>query len=208
MGDHRHLLFRNSVSFVLVLVFVLVAAPVSAAVGAGDRPLTFTDLMMLRQIQDNVISNDGGWVAYALVPDRGDGEAMVRSTTGDTEYLIERGSGPAISADGLWVAAVIEPTLEEKEKAPPKKGKQSGGKDDDKPKKGLSLLNLKTGAEERIEKVEEFAFAEDGRWLAYKHYEEKKTPDDDHDDGQEEGEPAEAREEKPEKKEHPSLSPR
>jgi len=192
MCDVRHLFFRSAV--------VLALAAVAVVVDAGDRPLTFSDLMKLRQIQDAAISKDGAWVAYALVPDRGDGEAVIRSIAGDTEYLVERGSGPQISADGLWVAAVIEPTLEEREKARDKKGKKGGGKDDDKPKKGLSLLNLGAGTEERIEKVETFAFSEDGRWLAFKHYEEKKAPDEDSEDGTKEEEPTEGEDETPEKK--------
>ncbi|MCJ7756192.1 MAG: hypothetical protein MUP13_16650, partial [Thermoanaerobaculales bacterium] len=49
-------------------------------------------------------------------------------------------------------------------------------KDDDKPHKGLTILDLGSGAEERIEEVEAFALSEDGRWLAYKLYEEKKKP--------------------------------
>lgn len=194
MLDLRHLLPRNT----LVLALVVVAVAIGA--DAGDRPLTFSDLMKLRQIHGAVISKDGGWVAYTLVPDRGDGEAVMRSIPGDTEYRVVRGSGPEISADGLWVAATIEPTLEEREKAPDTKGKNKGGKDDDKPKKGLSLLNLKTGAEEPIEKVEAFAFSENGRWLAFKHYEEKKAPDDEAEDGLEEAEPAAEEDETSEKK--------
>ena len=193
MFDLRHFLPRFSILLVLVAAAVVV--------DAGDRPLTFSDLMKLRQIQGAVISKDGAWIAYALVPDRGDGEAVVRSTSGDTEYLIERGGEPVISANGLWVAAAIEPTLEEREKAQGKKKKNGGGKDDDKPKKGLSLLNLKTGAEERIEKVEAFAFSEDGRWLAYKHYEEKKAPDEDAADTTQESELPEGEDENAEEKE-------
>src|SRR5210317_1015859 len=101
----------------LCSLLVLAIAATAVTVDAGDRPLAFSDLMKFRQIEGAVISKDGRWIAYALVPDRGDGEAVVRSTAGDTEHLIERGSNPDISSDGLWAAAVIEPTLEEKEKA-------------------------------------------------------------------------------------------
>ena len=163
------------------LVAVLAVFAVWAtALHAGDKPLTFEDLMKFRQIQDASISEDGAWVAYALIPDRGDGEAVAQSTTSDTIFRIERGDDPVISADGRWVAAVITPTLEESEKAKAKKGKKNGEKkDDDKPKNGLSLLDLRDGSEQRIEEVEAFAFSDDGRWLAYKHYEEKEKPDED-----------------------------
>jgi len=167
----------NSRSRVAVcLVSVLVATFV---VEAGDRSLSFEDLMKFRQIHGATISEDGQWVAYALVPDRGDGEAVVRSTTSGHEFRIERGSEPVFSADGLWVAASVTPSLEERESAEAK-GKKRGSAedDDDKPKTGLSILDLRTGSEERIERVESFAFSSDGRWLAFKHYEQKKDEDE------------------------------
>ena len=196
MFDFHFFLFRNS---------VLVLAIITSAVGleAGDRPLTFEDLMKFRQIRNPTISEDGAWVAYALVPDRGDGETEVRSVTAEALFRIERGDSPVISADGLWVAAAITPTLEEREKDQKKKGKEGPGKnDDDKPKKGLSLLDLRTGSEQRIEKVEAFAFSDDGRWLAFKHYEEKKKPAEDSEEGPKEAE-QEADQEK--KKKRPKL---
>ena len=49
------------------------------------------------------------------------------------------------------------------------------------------MVNLLTGEEERIEKVETFALSDDGRWLAYRHYEEKKK------DEEKKEEPAEER---------------
>mgnify|MGYP001826256743 CR=1 FL=1 len=116
----------------VVLVTVVLGA---FAAEAGERPLTFEDLMKFRQIRAATISEDGEWVAYALVPDRGDGEAVARSTTSEREFRVERGSGPVFSADGRWVAASITPSLEEREKAEAKgKKKGSAKNDDEKPK--------------------------------------------------------------------------
>ena len=196
MTDSRVFQLRYLVA-VLAVFFVW-----AAALDAGDRPLTFEDLMKFRQIQNASISENGVWIAYALVPDRGDGEAVAQSTTSGTVFRIERGEAPEISADGFWVAAAITPTLEEREKAKAKKGKNGGGKNDDEPKKGLSLLDLRTGSEQRIEKVEAFAFSDGGRWLAFKHYEEKAEPDKDSGE-----DPEEATEEmdEDEKKKEPEL---
>jgi hypothetical protein len=163
----------------LVVGVLLATLSVAAMAEAGDRPLTFEELMKFRQIRDAVISEDGQWVAYALVPDRGDQEVVVRSTSNDSAFRIERGSGPVISADGRWVAAAITPTLEEREKARAKKGSNGGDDNDEKPKEGLSLLDLQTGVEERFEKVKTFSFSEGGRWLAAKHHQEKKESDKD-----------------------------
>jgi hypothetical protein len=169
---------------VAVLVIILASA---VGVQAGDRALTFEDLMKFRQIRDASISEDGAWVAYALIPDRGDGEVVVQSTSSNELFRIERGEEPVISSDGLWVAAAITPTLEEREKAKSKKGGNGAGKkDDDAPKKGLSLLDLRDGSEQRVARVEAFAFSESGNWLAYKHYEEKTKPDEDSEGDREE----------------------
>ncbi len=163
---------------------------------AGDKALTFTDLMKFRTVHDPVISKDGRWIAYELRPDRGDGEAVARSVKGDTEYRIERGAEPRISGDGRWVAAAIEPTLEEREKAAGKKDK-----DEDGPKKGLALLDLKDGAQVRFEKVESFAFSDDGRWLAYRHYEEEEEEAESEEEGETEEQEGETEEEEDEEEE-------
>jgi len=156
---------------VLVLGFMVGATAVAAG---GDRELSFEELMKFRQIEDAVISTDGEWIAYALVPDRGDGQLVIRSTSSETEYVIERGAGPEISVDGRWVVAAITPTLEERETA-----KEDEKTDDgDKPKTGLAVVDLKTGEVERIEEVEDFALSGDGRLLAYKRYEKKDEPAD------------------------------
>jgi dipeptidyl aminopeptidase/acylaminoacyl peptidase len=153
----QHREFLHPKAFGLVCLIAVAAA-------AGDRPLAFTDLMMFRQIEDVVISDNGGWVAYALVPDRGDGEVVVRSTTTETEYRVERGARPVISGDGKWLVAAVTPTLEEREKA-------EDQNEDEGPNEGMAIVNLSSGDEERIDEAESFALSENGRLLAYKLHE-------------------------------------
>ena len=160
---------------VLIVVGALLA--VASVVAAGEKPLSFEDLMQFRQIEDAAISKDGAWIVFAEIPDRGDGEAVIRSTTTAREYRIERGAAPVISSDGRWVAAEITPTLEEREKA--KGDKSDSGSDEDKPKTGLALIDLTTGEETRIDEIENFAFSDDGRWLAYKRYGAEDQPVED-----------------------------
>jgi len=99
-----------------LLIAAVLATLSTAPVDAGDKPLTFADLMRFKTLHHPSISRDGGWIAYDLVPDRGDGEAVARSTVDLLEHRVERGADPRISGDGLWVAATVEPTLEEGEK--------------------------------------------------------------------------------------------
>ncbi len=148
---------------------------------AGTEPLELADIMKMRAIADPVLSDDGAWAAYELRPDRGDGTVEVVSLDGGTRYTIERGGAPAFSSDAAWVGALVKPTLEETEEA---EGKGDGGTKG--PKTGLALLATADGTTITVERVESFAFSDDGRWLAYHRHEEEKG-----DEGEaEEGEPA------------------
>ncbi|NHZ73093.1 MAG: hypothetical protein GWP16_01320, partial [Nitrospirae bacterium] len=168
MSSLKHLL-TQAVSCIIVMSMCA-----SASV-AGTKPLTWVDLMQFRQIEGPVLSKQGNWIAYSLRPDRGDGEVEVRGTDGGTVYRIELGSDPAISGDERWVAATIQPTLEQQLEA---EDVENG---DDGPKTGLALLDLSDGSEERIERVESFLFSEDGRFLAYKLFEEEEDEADEED---------------------------
>jgi dipeptidyl aminopeptidase/acylaminoacyl peptidase len=157
--------------FCLCLLAVLAAVQLLAAEDGSWKPLELADIMRMRAIESPVLSDDGAWAAYELRPDRGDGVVEVVSADGATRYTIERGTGPAISSDSRWVAALVKPTLEESEEA-----KDSGGKDG--PKTGLALLATADGTVMTVERVESFAFSEDGRWLAYHRHEEEKGEDE------------------------------
>ncbi|MCP4902725.1 MAG: S9 family peptidase [bacterium] len=191
--------FSRSQSIIVLLTAVLLAS----VAFAGDKALTFTDLMKFHEIHDASISEEGQWIAYALIPDRGDGEVVIRSTEDDREFRIELGTKPLIASGGAWVVAAIEPTLEEKEKAAEKsKGKSK----DNGPQKGLALVDLGNGKEIRIEKVESFALSEDGEWLAYKHYREDKNAEDiDTEETEKPPQEEEANDEKKAKKEDKNL---
>ena len=55
------------------------------------RALTQADWDGWRSITGATLSNDGRWAAYTLIPQVGDGELVVRSTRGTTEYRVPRG---------------------------------------------------------------------------------------------------------------------
>jgi len=123
--------------------------------GQEAGTLTFQDLMRVRQVQQPSISADGGWVALAAVPDRGDGEVLVYSTDGRIRYSVPMGAGPVISADGLWVGMRLEPSFEARETA-------EGG---DAPRPGLALLDTRSGEVMEWEGIRRFGFSGDGKWL-------------------------------------------
>jgi dipeptidyl aminopeptidase/acylaminoacyl peptidase len=167
-----------------LLISILCAALVFSAVlgpllAQGKKSLTFQDMMKFRSLSDAAISGDGRWAACTAQPDRGDGEAMVLSTTGEKTFAIKRGSEPVFSRDSAWVAAVLKPRAVEVELA--KK---------DKPKPGLAVLDLRSGRLRLIEKVERFSFSKDSAWLAYQFCkEEEKKQDKEKDEKEEQAKP-------------------
>lgn len=152
----------RAAALIIALSFALVLAG-PALFGQAKKPLTFTDMMKFRHLQNPVISEDGRWVAFASQPDRGDGEGMaVQVGTGETR-AVARGSRPALSSDGRWAAFAVLPVAAEAEKA---------GKD--KPKPGMALVDLGSGSVQEVAGVERFAFSEDGAWLACHLFKEDK----------------------------------
>jgi hypothetical protein len=58
---------------------------------APKKALTQADWDRWRSIQNPTLSNDGKWAAYTLSPQVGDGEFVVRATSGTTEYRVPLG---------------------------------------------------------------------------------------------------------------------
>src|SRR5439155_20525692 len=108
------------------LLLVLAAAALTvaplhlvAAQASPKRALTPEDWDHWRSISSPTISADGRWVVYSLVPQVGDGELVVRSTQGATEYRIPRGfvGRPQLVAgarDTTNVAAAAQITADSK----------------------------------------------------------------------------------------------
>ncbi|MBL8208585.1 MAG: hypothetical protein JNM09_30420, partial [Blastocatellia bacterium] len=186
------------------------------ALAQTKRPLTHQDYDAWKSIQAPQLSRDGKWIAYALMPQDGDGEIIVRNIATGTEWKYNRGyrpptpppdageAGPpaagqvgravrpVITADGKFVIFTIEPTKAELHQA--KKDKK---KPEEMPKSALGIMNLANGQVTRIEKVKNFQVPEDAAgWVAYQleaKAEERKPeaeaakPGDDNEDLQQRG---------------------
>ena len=152
---------------------------------AGTERLTFRELMRTYKIQDPVISKDGSAIAYGLMPDRGDGAAVVRAVDRRAEYRVERGSKPQLSGDAQWMACAILPTQQERDEA----AKKKGGKKKDGPRNGLALVSMRDGSITQFEEVESFALSEDGKWLVRKHHAAKETKQANKNETEDEGKP-------------------
>ncbi len=142
--------------FFCTVLTTAMLATLSTAAHAGSDPLTWTDLMQFRQIRTPVLSEDGQWVAYALDPDRGDGEAVVQQTRGGRKIVVPRGVAPTLSPDGTFAAMKLELSVANQEKD-----------EDDRPKPGMALVSTSTGDVLQFDRVDNHVMSEDGNWLAY-----------------------------------------
>ncbi|MEM6645549.1 MAG: prolyl oligopeptidase family serine peptidase [Bacteroidota bacterium] len=141
----------------LLLTFGLCLA---APLHAQERPLSFVDLMQMKTTRHASLSDDGQWMAFTAMPDRGDSEVHVYSTDGQRHYTVPNASFPVFSADGRFAAMTINPTLAQRETADK----------DDMPRKAMALLATATGGVHTVTDVESFGFSADGRWLGYHHF--------------------------------------
>jgi len=165
----------------------------SSSIQAGGRatakrPLTHQDYDAWRSIQGQTISRDGKFIAYALIPQDGDGEIVVRNLATGVEWRYGRGwrpptpppdgdetPGPAalaqagrvsrahFTADSRFAAFTIEPNKGDVLKA--RKEKKAP---DAMPKNALGIMDLSNGQVTRVERVKSFQAPEDGPgWIAY-----------------------------------------
>lgn len=126
------------------------------------KPISHDVYANWRSINGSVLSHDGQWAAFALHAQEGDGEVVVRHLADGREWRWPRGTAPAFSSDGRYLAFAITPLHAELVKA--KKDKK---KTDDLPKPGLGIMDLANGKVETIGRVKRFAWPEQGAsWLA------------------------------------------
>jgi dipeptidyl aminopeptidase/acylaminoacyl peptidase len=152
------------VNFKSKTFFIFLSFFFSIQITAQDKPLTFKDIMQFRQIKNPVISSEGKWVGYTSKPDRGNSDAVVMSTSNSKIYVIERGEKPVFSDDELWTAVTILPDFAEMEK---------NEKEKDKPKNDLKILNTSTGDTIVFNRVQNFLFSKNSKWIAVHFYKEE-----------------------------------
>ncbi len=155
----------------------------------AKRALTHQDYDNWRGIQGQQISRDGKFVAYALIPQDGDGEIVVRNVSTSAEWRHGRGwrppaptpdfsepaaaqaffnqmsrlTRPLITADSRYAVFTVEPN-----KADVLKARKEKKKPEETPKNALGVMDLSNGQVTRIERVKNFQLPEDGSgFVAY-----------------------------------------
>ncbi len=151
-----------------VALFTLLVTLVAAPAAAQDkRPLDHESYDRWNRIQNDIISADGRWLAYRLVPGDGDATMILRSLNDDRSLTIERGSRPAFTSDARYMVALIAPMEEAVDAARESRGNRSGNADAQL-NDSLVIVDLSNLTVTRMADVASFRLPEDdGRWLAY-----------------------------------------
>lgn len=166
---------RITLTFLIVLFLYTGLFPGKAAKSAKStalKPIEMTDILAWKIIRAPLLSEDGKWFAYCLVPGKGDSEILIKSTdeAKPKEYKFPVGNFSGYSAMGTiafsndtkWAAFKVFPTEKEK-KAASKSKKKLYNK--------VELLNLGTGKKETFEKTKSFSFSnENPGWITLHKY--------------------------------------
>ena len=139
----------------------------------APRPIAFSDFDSWRSIQSQVLSRDGRYLAYALLPQSGDGAAVLRELASGRETRIPIGAMPPPATDGEGEdapTATAGPRIDFSADGrylfltsyPPKAATQQAKRDKKPtPPNGLVLVEVPSGQVTRIDDVQSFAFPED-----------------------------------------------
>jgi len=147
----------------LLLAFVHGIAAAQQPV-AAKKPITHDVYDSWKTIQGTKLSRDGVWVAYALNPQDGDGELVVRNVKTGIEYRAPRGRDPIITPDGKFVVFAKTPV-----KADVDKARKAKKKPEEMPKAGVGIVDLSGGRVTTLaEHVTSFRVADEPiRFVAY-----------------------------------------
>ncbi len=124
---------------------------------SDKRALSVTDIMKFKAIQDVQISDNGNWIAYSAVPDRGIITGIIKSANSDVTYEIEEGTKPVFNKNASWAIFTQAIPLLEKEQATKKEKKNL--------KSGLVLINTQTGKQLSFKRVKSAAFSGDSKYV-------------------------------------------
>lgn len=124
-----------------------------------------------KSVGERLISNDGNYIVYAINPQEGDGEMVIRNLKTGYNKNIPRGYGAAITPDSRYAIFKIKPVYQATRQARIKKKKP-----DDMPKDSLAIVLLGVDSVVKISRVKSFKSPEKAAgWMAY--HADKPAPD-------------------------------
>lgn len=174
----RFLLLRLAACALLAWAPPLGAAP-------AKRALTPADFDAWRTLTSSVLTRDGAWLGYALMPYDGDGDLILRELVTGRELRVPVGNLPppptagseenperaaprrevtlAFTSDARFAVATVFP-----DRADTLAAQRAKKKPDEMPREGLVIVELATGRTTRVPGVKNFQVpARGGSWLAW-----------------------------------------
>ncbi len=104
---------------------------------AQKKPLDHSVYDGWQQVSERLISNDGKWVVYTIVPQEGDNELVIQSADAAYRKSVARGYSAIITEDNRYVIFKIKPLYKDIRAARIRKKKA-----DDMPKDSLGIVEL------------------------------------------------------------------
>jgi dipeptidyl aminopeptidase/acylaminoacyl peptidase len=148
--------FRRS-----ALALGIAATLFPGAASAQKPPVALKDYGQWESLGFPVLSADGGWISYSVSRDNEENELRLRSVAGREEAVLPFGGGPVFSGNSAWMAYRIQPSTEES---------AALRKEDEPVRNALGLVKLDGLQESRVDGVQDFAFSDDGAFLAMHRY--------------------------------------
>jgi dienelactone hydrolase len=151
---------KRTVRLLPLLAFFLALPSLLLAQGTGRKPLDHDAYDIWKSIGDQVLADNGQWLAYTVVPGDGDAVLIARSLQQGAEIAISRGASPKLTADSRFLVFTIEPM-----QAVVDSLEKEGKRGDDLPKDSLGVLDLsRFGGSEAVTDPEFFKVARVKSW--------------------------------------------
>lgn len=143
---------------------LLLAALCLATVAFSQKkPLDHTVYDAWESIGERLVSHDGKWIVYTIMPQEGDANLVIRSAEGSYRKTIQRGYGAVITEDSRYLICRIKPFFRETREARIRKKKA-----EDMPKDSLAIVKLGSDALYTIPRVKSFRTPEKSwGWVAF-----------------------------------------
>lgn len=139
--------------------------------GQTKKPLDHSVYDGWKSVIEKMISNDGKFVVYTVVPQEGDAELVIQEPRNAYRKVIKRGYGAVITDDSRFLICKIKPIFQDTRQARIKKKKP-----DEMPKDSMSIIELGKDSVVKFARVKSFKTPEKaGGWVAAQF--EKPLPD-------------------------------
>ena len=130
---------------------LLGATLVTYAQQPAKKPLDHSVYDSWQSIGSKLISNNGQWVVYTIVPQEGDGNLFIYDRKTGQSTIIPRGSSPVITEDTRYLVCSIKPPFKDTREAKIKKKKAA-----EMPKDSMAIIALGQPGVLKISSVKSF----------------------------------------------------